>query len=290
MIGAAIGETSVRYNNLEEFVKNDSGWQLNEDGPEAYEKYIVPTFSGSWAADIVKRANLNLDDRILDLGCGTGIVSRHAHQAMADSVQITGIDINEVVIKKAMEISRSVACNIEWKQASVESLPFPDAAFNVVLCQQGLQYFPDRHLALTEVRRVMAPKGRAIFSVWRPLEYSSFYQALHRALEYYVNPEAAQMLSSAYVLGDAAELRELFEFTGFNNIEICIVIKQMRCPSLSDFLFGSVSASPFAGDVFKLDNSKREEMVRSISESVSEYIDDHGLAAPMESYLVSAAK
>ena len=67
-----------------------SGWQLIEDGPEAYETYIVPAFSGAWARDIVGRADLRRGDRLLDLGCGTGIVARHAYRAMGDAVSITG--------------------------------------------------------------------------------------------------------------------------------------------------------------------------------------------------------
>jgi ubiquinone/menaquinone biosynthesis C-methylase UbiE len=275
---------------MEKSVNNKSGWQLLEDGPEAYEKYIVPAFSGAWAEDIVKRANLRHDYRILDLGCGTGIVSRYAYQAMGESVHITGMDINEIAINKAREICHQDASTIEWKQGSAESLPFADAEFDVVLCQQGLQYFPDRLFALTEVNRVLAPKGYVIFSVWRSLGYNPFYNALHKALERYVNEEAASALSSAYILGDATQLRELFESAEFKNTEICIVIKQMRCSSLADFLFGGVSASPFANDIFELKESKRKEMFQSIYESISDYMDDRGLAAPMESYVVSATK
>ena len=273
-----------------ESMSRDGGWQLPEDGPEAYEKYIVPAFSGAWAADIVERANLSPGSSVLDLGCGTGIVSRSAYTSMGGDVRITGVDINDVVLKKAIEISGENGSAIKWQRGAADSLPFADAEFDVAVCQQGLQYFPDRPRALTEVHRVLAPKGRGIFSVWRPLAYSPFYHALHRALGQYVNNEAASTLFSAYTLGDAEELRQLFVSAGFNTVEISIVIKQMHYPDLSDFLFGGVSASPFATDIFQLKASKRREMYQSIYGAVSEYMDDHGLAAPMESYIVSAAK
>lgn len=232
--------------------RRKSGWQLQEDGPEAYEKYIVPAFSGKWAQDIVDRANLRTGDRILDIGCGTGIVSRYAYKSMGETIDITGVDVNEIVLKKAREICPSETTAIKWKQCNVEALSFSDAEFDVILCQQGLQYFPDQSKALTEVNRVLTSKGRAVFSVWRSLEYFPFYLALHRALEQYVSADAASTLSSAFTSGDSAQLRNLFESAGFKDIEICLEIKQMRYSPFLKFLIGGFAASPFGNDILEL--------------------------------------
>lgn len=267
-----------------------SGWQLCNDGPEAYEKYIVPAFSGAWAQDIVNRAALRNGDRILDVGCGTGIVARYALKSLGESCRITGVDVNEIMLEKAREICPPDVTPIQWKQGNVMDLPFPDAAFDVALCQQGLQYFPDRHRALNEINRVLAAESRVVFSVWRPVEYLPFYSALLEALDQYVSVKAASMLASAFNLGDSTQLRGLFESAGFKNIIISLIIKQMRFSPLEDFLVGGFIASPYANDILALEDSKREEMFQMIHNSVSDYIDDHGLAAPMECYVVSATK
>ncbi|NNK86097.1 MAG: methyltransferase domain-containing protein, partial [Desulfobacterales bacterium] len=256
-----------------------SGWQLCGDGPEAYEQYIVPSFSGAWAKDMVERANLLTGDRILDVGCGTGIVSRYAYKSMGESVYITGVDVNEIVIKKAREICPPNNIPIEWKKGNVEALPFSDARFDVVLCQQGLQYFPHRTLALREINRVLASEGRLVFSVWRSLKYFPFYSALHRALEKYVSNEAASMLASAFTVDDSNELKGIFKSAGFKNINVCLIIKQMRFSPLEEFLVGGFVASPFANEILALEESKREEMFQMITKSISNYIDDQGLAA-----------
>ncbi|MCP3940913.1 MAG: class I SAM-dependent methyltransferase [Desulfobacteraceae bacterium] len=271
-------------------MNNKNGWQLLEDGPEAYEKYIVPAFSGEWAQDIVGRANLCSGDKILDIGCGTGIVSRCAYHSMGKSVSITGVDVNEIVLKKAREICSPDTIPIEWKQGHAEALPFPDAEFDVVLCQQGLQYFSDQTRALTEINRVLTSEGRVFFSIWRSLEYFPFYLALHKAIERYVGAKAALTLSSAFTLGDTIQLRELFELAGFKSIQICLEIKQMRYSPFSEFLIGGLAASPFGNAISKLKESIRKEMFQLIRESVSDYIDDHGLTAPMECYIVSAGR
>lgn len=267
-----------------------SGWQLCKGGPEAFEKYVVPAFGDVWAQDIVKRAALRKGDRILDVGCGTGIVARYAYKSLGDSVHITGVDVNDIALDKAREISALNAAPIEWKQADVTALPFSNAKFDVLLCQQGLQYFPDRSRALKEINRVLVNEGRIVFSVWRPIEFSPFYFTLHKVLEEYINREAASILASAYTLSDPIQVKTLLEGANFKNIKIRIVIKQMPYSPLEEFLFGSLSASPFAYDILMLDGIVREEMFQAIRKSISNYIDDDGLAAPMECYVVSATK
>lgn len=271
-------------------MSHKSGWQLGRGGPEAYEKYIVPAFSRKWARDLVERARLIRGERVLDLGCGTGIVSRCVYDALGDSGRITGADINETVLAKAAEICPPHQFPIEFRQGSAQALPLSDGAFDVALCQQGLQYFPDPAAALGDLHRVLAPEGRLVFSVWRPIEYSPFYMSLHNALQTYVNPEAAATLASAYTFRDAEVLRGLFKTAGFTAVRIRIVTKQMRVSRLEEFLTGGLGASPFAGDIMALAPSEREAMFRDIMDGVSGYMDDGGLAAPMESFVISAKR
>lgn len=268
------------------------GWQLCGDGPEAYEKYIVPAFSGAWAYDIVHRAGMQKGEKILDVGCGTGIVARHAAKSLgaAGPGDIVGVDVNEPVLEKAREICMSRFPSIEWKQGDATALPFSDAKFDVALCQQGLQYFSDRSRALEEINRVLVNEGRVVFSVWRSIEYFPFYSVLHRVLNQYVSAGAASTLASAFTLGDPTQLKVLFETAGFKKIDVCLVIKQMRYSPLEEFLAGGFIASPFVTEILALEESTREEMFRTITESISNYVDDHGLAAPMECYVVSARK
>jgi ubiquinone/menaquinone biosynthesis C-methylase UbiE len=267
-----------------------SGWQLDGDAPEAYEKYIVPAFSGSWARDIVKRAALRKGEWVLDVACGTGIVARHAAPIVGREGRIAGVDINKVMLDKARQISSRSGLEIEWKVGDITGLPFPDGIFDAVLCQQGLQYFPNPESALKEMRRVLAPDGRVVISVWRPIGYSPFYSTLHQVLEKYVNADAAKTLASAYKLGDIDSLKSLVKGAGLTDIRTRLVIKQMRCPSLTEFFYGGMTASPFAEAIMALDDSVRTEMLQTIESSISHYIDDDGLAAPMESHVLTARK
>jgi ubiquinone/menaquinone biosynthesis C-methylase UbiE len=261
-----------------------SGWQLSGDGPDAYEKYIVPAYTGAWAKEIVNRACLSEGEKILDVACGTGLVARIASEKQSSTDLIYGLDVNEVMVKKAQEIEE----NIKWHHSDVTDMPFPNNHFDVIFCQQGLQYFPDPALALKEMNRVLAGNGRILLSVWRPIEYSPFYASLYKVLEKYISIKAASTLSGAFNFGDLRKLKTLFANAGFNNININIVIKQMSYSPFDEFVVGGMMATPFFKDIQEMNESKREKMLLEIYKSNQDYIDDNGLAAPLESYIVNA--
>ena len=263
-----------------------SGWQLSGDGPSAYEKYIVPAYTGKWAHEMIRRAGLQEGEIILDVACGTGLVARTAADILGNTRLIHGVDVNEVMLKKARDIKK----DIHWHNNDVTDLPFAENYFNVILCQQGLQYFPDPCLSLKEMNRVLVEKGRILLSVWRPIKYSPFYDSLNKALEKYVNHRAASMLSAAFTLGDSKKLRFLFDTAGFHNIQIHIVVKQMCYSPFEEFVTGGIMATPFFKDIMEMQASKQEEMLQYIYDANRDYIDDNGLAAPMECYIVSADK
>jgi len=269
-----------------QILNKKSGWQLSCDGPSAYEKYIVPAYTGAWAKEIVNRACLSQGEKILDVACGTGLVARTAADVLRNCDLIYGIDVNEEMIKKAYEIEKG----INWQNCEVTDMTYSDNYFDVVFCQQGLQYFPDPSLALKQINRVLVKSGRILLSVWRPIQYSPFYESLCKALEKYLDIKAASMLLAAFSLGDYEKLKTLFEDAGFNSININIVIKQMSYSPFEEFVVGGMMATPFFQEIQAMPSSLREEMFSDIYDSNQDYIDDDGLAAPTECYIVNAKK
>ena len=131
-------------------------WQVGSSAPEVYEPELVPAVFGPWASRVVALANPQPGERVLDVACGTGIVARAAAERVGPSGQVVGLDLNPHMLAVAQSVaSERPALPIEWREASVMAVPFSDAAFDIVYCQLGLQFFPDRLAALREMHRVL---------------------------------------------------------------------------------------------------------------------------------------
>ena len=152
-----------------------SGWQLSGDAPTAYTRYAYHILA-PWTDDLITQGSCKTGDRVLDIACGTGIVASRVNLVSKAECKIVGIDINEGMLNMARKNTA-----IEWHLGSATELPFSDGSFDVVLCQQGLQYFPDRPAAMREMARVLVPGGRVPLNVWGAFDRQVFYVALSMA-------------------------------------------------------------------------------------------------------------
>src|SRR6266496_1757197 len=124
-------------------------YQLGAVAPKLYERYLVPAITSLWAADLIERAEPRVGDRILDVACGTGIVARLAATRIGTG-EVVGIDLNPGMLGVARSVSLQAGLRIEWREGNVLAMPFGAATFDIVFCQLGLQFFPDRLAALGE--------------------------------------------------------------------------------------------------------------------------------------------
>jgi ubiquinone/menaquinone biosynthesis C-methylase UbiE len=264
------------------------GWQLEESSAEAYERYLVPLLFAPGAEYLIELAELGLGERVLDVACGTGIVARSAAQRVGSGGTVVGLDINEGMLEVARKVSSDARTAIEWQQGEATDLPLPDGAFDVVFCQQALQFFPDRLAALREMHRVLAPNGRLALSVLRSTEHNPGYRLLAEALERHVGPEAGSMMRSPFSSLSADELRELITGAGFGEVRILLGISPVRYPSAEKLLRWEGSSSPLAGPIRALSEDVREALIQDLGKSLRTYTDDDGIVFPAETYLAVA--
>lgn len=137
---------------------------------EGYESYMVPTLFGPWATKLIEAADPQPGERVLDLGCGTGIVARQVAWRLGTGGAVTGIDLSPDMLAVAQASAAREGAAIEWCQGSAETLPFPEQTFDLVLCQFALMFFADKAAALAEMRRVVTRNGRVLVSVWQGLD------------------------------------------------------------------------------------------------------------------------
>jgi SAM-dependent methyltransferase len=131
---------------------------------------------------------------------------------------------------------RQADASIHWAQGDAVSLPFLSASFDRVLCQQGLQFFPQRAMALAEICRVLVPGGRMAVLVWSKLEENPYSLALARALARHVGDEVGQQSRQSFSLGDGAELEELLRAAGLEDVQVRPLRKSLRLEPLAEFI------------------------------------------------------
>jgi SAM-dependent methyltransferase len=180
---------------------------------------------------------------------------------------------------------------IEWREGSAVDLPLADAAFDVVFCQQGLQFFPDRAKALSEMHRVLAPGGRLVLSVWREIEQSPGFAILAEVLTRHIGSEAGTLMTSGpFGLSDPEQLRDLIAGAGFADITINSAVKPLRFLSPAEFVLRYTAGSALAGPVAAVTDQARSALLAEVETGLRSYVDDRGLAFPIASSLAVARK
>lgn len=148
--------------------------------PEMYERWLVGPLFRPWAETTLEEVELSSGDRVLDIACGTGIVARLARERIGDAGHVVGVDISSDMLA----VARAVAPGIDWREGKAGALPLYDGEqFDVVVCQQGLQFFPDKPAAAAEMRRALAKGGRLAVATWRSDDEIPFFRELRRVVE-----------------------------------------------------------------------------------------------------------
>jgi SAM-dependent methyltransferase len=263
-------------------------WQrFAASAAENYQRYLVATIFGPWAEDLVALAAPQPGERVLDVACGPGVVARLAARAAAPG-RVIGLDINPGMLRVARSLPSEQP--IFWQQGSALHLPFPDEAFDVVLCQQGVQFFPDRAAGLWEMRRVLVPGGRMAVAVWGPIERSPGFAVLAAAVERHIGPAPALAARSPFSLPDTGDLRHLMDGAGLRQVEVHSRTKMLRFSSPAQFVSQYVWASPIAAGLGDADASVLEPVIAEVVEALASYLHDGALSFPIENHLAQAVR
>jgi ubiquinone/menaquinone biosynthesis C-methylase UbiE len=239
---------------------------------ETYESYMVPTLFAPWASRLIEAAGPQDGQRILDLGCGTGIVARRLAQRFNGQAAIAGLDLSPNMLAVAQAAAEKEDLAITWHEGRAEQLPFADASFDLVVCQFTLMFLADRALALSEAHRVLAPGGRIALSVFQGLDRHPFYQALDQAIHKRLGASCVQDI---FALGDAQGLHRLVSGSGFEDVKIEARSMTCRFPNPQAFLAGEIDVDTAAiPSMQALDAEARARLVAAISEDMAQPLHD----------------
>ena len=243
---------------------------------ENYERYFVPAIGRPVAEDLVRAAALRPRERVLDVACGTGIVTRLAAERVAPEGTVAGLDPNPGMLAVARK-TVPAGTDIAWHEAPAESIPLPDESSDVVLCGMGLQFFSDRSAALREIRRVLDMGGRLVANLPGPTP--PIFAAMAEALSRHVGPSAAGFVHAVFALHDPDEIRSLVTDAGFHDVEFRAAPRPLRLPLTADFLWQYVHSTPMAAALAQVDENRRAALTRDFAERCAPFVDKGSVAA-----------
>ncbi len=264
----------------------EAGYQLQGNAAQQYEQNNVPRILRAKAEAMFDRVELQEGDRVLDVACGTGIVTRVAVERCSSLASIIGLDFNAGMLEVAKVNTPKTDTPVEWQQGDMCALPFPDDSFDIVLCQQGIQFAPDKLAALSHMRRVLAPGGRLAFTVWsQPHTISA---ALADAVGRYVNDEARTSILLPFAWSDPKVMRELVDEAGLQAIQMEIIESPMRWPSaedeISDYVAVNAARTPFTSEI----TEARTVIIEEIRSALELHLEGDDFVMPTRSHLVQA--
>jgi ubiquinone/menaquinone biosynthesis C-methylase UbiE len=248
---------------------------------EIYEQYMVPAAFALWATDLLALLALPPGSRVLDVACGTGIVARTAvHHTGATGV-VVGLDLHAGMLA----VARAQDPTGAWVHGSVSALPFTTSAFDVVVCQQGLQFFPDRLTALREMYRVLRPGGRVALAVWGALDHNPGHAALAQGLAHHMGTAVAAVLHTSFSLGDAEVFQRLLEQAGFRDVVLSRSVRTLRFASPAAFVRVWVQGSVLGRAGVQVHDDVLTALVREVTAALHPYSNAEGLGVPIVAHL-----
>lgn len=257
-------------------------FQLSMQAAEAYESRFVPAIFAEWAPHLVDAAGVRPGQAVLDVACGTGVVARKAADRLAGRGKVVGVDSNEAMLA----VARRIRPEIVWKQGDAADLPFDAGAFDVVLCQAALMFFPDRVAALREMGRVAAAGGTVAVQVWDRLEAQAGYGTMYEAFARHLGPEAADLDGAYWALGDLELLGSLFEAAGLTVAGIRTRVGTARFGSAAEAVATELDATPLGA---RIDQDTRRRVLEDAAAAMGPFVVDGGrVELPIRGHLVTA--
>lgn len=241
---------------------------------EVYEAFLVPQVFRPWAQELIQRARPGSGMAALDAGCGTGAVTRLLAHAVGPTGVVIGLDMNPAMLEIARRRPEEVgSAPITWVQSAADAVALPDATFDLITCQQMLQFAPDRSAMLREFRRLLAPGGRVALATWAAAELHPFQMAIDAAIARRTGQPA---LVAGFALSDPDEIRGLAEAAGFRVDSIDLLVKTSRFANPEQAIrIHLLAATAGIASFRQLDSAARDELLDAIAADVAPLVRAH---------------
>jgi ubiquinone/menaquinone biosynthesis C-methylase UbiE len=257
--------------------------------PENYDRFMGPMFFEPYAVDLAERLPIEGVETVLEIACGTGMVTRAIRDILPSSARIVATDLNQGMIDIAQGKFEGDDA-VEFRRADATDLPFDAAEFDAVVCQFGVMFFPDKAAAMSEAFRVLKPAGTFLFNVWDRMEANEISLAVHEAVSETFPDDPPQFYRVPFGFNDAAVIRSLLEDAGFTRVEVATVTKDSVSPDARSAAAGLVEGTPLIGQIMDRGPERLPEVIDHVVHEIRQRFGDNPVTTKMQALVWSAMK
>lgn len=240
-----------------------------------------PLLFEPYAKVVAERCALLEPNRILETAAGTGIVTRAVHRSVPRA-ELVATDINPVMLEFAAGTLTSE--QVSFQPADAQNLPFPASSFDVVLCQFGVMFFPDRIRAYQQARRVLRPHGHYLLVTFNRLESNPVAKAVQDAVSALLAQEFDYMERGPFCYADPARIKQDLLAAGFTHVKVETIASSSRV-NARDAAQGLVFGSPLRSEIERRDPSALDRAAQAVAQALVPW---DGKDAPMSAHLATA--
>ena len=255
--------------------------------PENYDKYLGPLILAEYAADLARRLTVPAGGCVLETAAGTGIVTRHLRDTLPADVRIVATDLNEPMLEYA-KTKFGPADSVEFQPADALSLPFPEQAFDAVVCQFGLMFFPDKLRALREARRVLKPGGTLLFNVWDSLEHNHLVRTVIETLAILFPTDPPTFFQIPFGYYSLDTIKDVVSEAGFGDIDMAVLPRESTSPTAHHVALGYVAGTPLSLQLADRSTPSLADTILAVEQAVASAHGSAPVSAKMQALVIQA--
>lgn len=257
--------------------------------PDIYDDYLVPLIFEPYADDLARRVVAKPVENVLETAAGSGVLTRALAPLLPDAGGLVVTDLNQPMLDRAFRIQRD-ADAMTWQQADALDLPFGDASFDVVCCQFGVMFFPDKQRGFAEALRVLKPGGRFIFNVWDSIEHNVFADVVTRVAAEFLPDNPPRFLArTPHGYADPDLIRRDLVAAGFGEIEITLIADTSTAARASDPAIAYVQGTPLRGEVELHGADMLQKVTEAATREIAAQFGDGPVSAKIQGFVVTAS-
>jgi SAM-dependent methyltransferase len=239
---------------------------------ENYQRDFVPAIATPVSRELLRVADLQPGERVVDVACGTGLITRLASEQVGAQGAVTGVDIAPDMIDVAKNVPAPGGAAIQWRVADAAALPIADASVDVVLCQMGLMFVESQAAAIAEMVRVLAPSGRVVINT--PGHIQPLFATLERSIADHISPDLGGFVGAVFSMHDPDAVAALLREGGLREVSARVAAATFRLAAPAEFLWQYINLTPMAALVQQAPERAKAAMEKQFVDGVQAHVDD----------------